>query len=640
MRFTLLLLLAILWLPVFSQVCLNQASVSSPININNDTSGLTISDQRITGNGNLIKLTDCKNITITHCILGPSLNYEAIVLERCANITITNCIFKDNGNGVYAYQCSGRIKIINNQFSDVQYFLSRGQFVQFNSCWGPGNEISDNVGENIWGSSSSEDLISMVSSNGTQASPILIQRNKLRGGGPGSDTIEGKGCGGIMTGDVGGSYITVEDNLLVNPGQYGIAIAGGTNISLLRNKVYAQVSPINNIGIYIWNQYPYPCGTHLVQDNSVTYYKKDNTSSPYWPAGNCSPVTEVNNNFCTADSCSLTLNAGILPQRLLCPELSAYYKFNDNWNDETGSGLTIIPDKTFIIDPCDGNGGAANFNGAAQFLNIPHSDWLKPSSQKISVSCWIRPSDLTGLKGIARSQDANGWDNGWRIILIDGNLNARITTTQGATEIWAGGLTAGIWNHVVVTYDGSNLKGYVNGVLKNSSALGGKILYGTQGVDMAIGLSNGDYYFNGLIDEFKIYSGDLTGDEILQDYNSSSPNFNTANTGCGTSANQTVTHIANLNGTNQQPNNTVLYNNSKKTIDIVTNPGPILRGQPNGVTLTALSYELYNNAGQLIQKGKVNSQNFSVDAKNLPFGIYYLGLNSGQSRTVKKVLIY
>jgi hypothetical protein len=43
-----------------------------------------------------------------------------------------------------------------------------------------------------------------------------------------------------MTGDSGGAYIVVKDNILVDPSQYGIAIAGGHHIQILDNKVFGK----------------------------------------------------------------------------------------------------------------------------------------------------------------------------------------------------------------------------------------------------------------------------------------------------------------------------------------------------------------------------------------------------------------
>src|SRR5688500_12272854 len=47
---------------------------------------------------------------------------------------------------------------------------------------------------------------------------------------------------------------------------------------------------------------------------------------------------------------------------------------------------------------------------------------LRPSLQKITISFWIYPETLSGLQGLVRGPDGNGWTNGWRMILNEGNV--------------------------------------------------------------------------------------------------------------------------------------------------------------------------------------------------------------------------
>jgi len=62
----------------------------------------------------------------------------------------------------------------------------------------------------------------------------FVRGNWIRGGGPSTSG------GGINIGDYGGSYQITENNILVNPGQYGIGISGGNNMIMRNNKVYGK----------------------------------------------------------------------------------------------------------------------------------------------------------------------------------------------------------------------------------------------------------------------------------------------------------------------------------------------------------------------------------------------------------------
>ena len=143
----------------------------------------------------------------------------------------------------------------------------------------------NNKGENFMGESDPEDLISLYASSGTAASPIRISGNMFRGGGP-SDS-----GGGIMAGDNGGGYVIIENNSLLNPGQYGIAIAGGHDIKILNNKIYAKQQSFTNNPLYVWAQQGAGCSNNTVTGNYVNWTDRDGNQNRGWNAGNCGSTT-------------------------------------------------------------------------------------------------------------------------------------------------------------------------------------------------------------------------------------------------------------------------------------------------------------------------------------------------------------
>ena len=80
-------------------------------------------------------------------------------------------------------------------------------------------------------------------------------------------------------------------------------------------------------------------------------------------------------------------------------------------------------------------------------------------------------------------------------------------------------LSANIWNHLVGTYDGTTLRIYVDGVLAGSTVAVGTIDATT--LDSLIGVHNSlaTNFFNGLLDDVRIYNRALSNDEIKQLYN-------------------------------------------------------------------------------------------------------------------------
>jgi parallel beta-helix repeat protein len=241
---------------------------------------ITISGKAISGgSAPLIKLTNCYNIHITGNRLSNSSNV-GIYLYNCNNITIDNNFFTKVSTGVYADHTQGGIIVNNNQFLNMQGPFPRGQFVQFNNVKGPGSSISNNRGENIIGQSYAEDAISLYQSEGTASSPLVIKGNWIRGGGPSASG------GGIMLGDNGGSYLYASDNILVNPGQFGMAISGGNHITIVNNSIYGKQQSFTNVGIYVNDIGGWKTSDCKVTNNKVRYYNKVNYQNNAWLSPN------------------------------------------------------------------------------------------------------------------------------------------------------------------------------------------------------------------------------------------------------------------------------------------------------------------------------------------------------------------
>ncbi len=258
--------------------------------------------------GNNLMFNNCKDITIRNCYFGAS-SLEAVSIEKSSNITIENNLFANNKNGVYALMATGGIVIRNNQFVNIKGQEPRGQYIQLDTCTGAGYIIENNKGECWPGESNPEDLISIYKSRGTETSPIIIRNNIFRGGGPSSSG------GGIMTGDHDGGFVIVENNILVDPGQYGIAAAGGNNIIIRDNKIFGRLQNFTNVGIYAWAQAGAPCSAIVIENNNINFTRGingDNEKYNLWDAKNCNTITGMASNRFT-----LTLEELKLPLHLI-----------------------------------------------------------------------------------------------------------------------------------------------------------------------------------------------------------------------------------------------------------------------------------------------------------------------------------
>ena len=261
-------------------------------------------------NKDLIALYSCENVIIRNNKFGSATVKLAIYLDGCKNVTIIDNTFENVQTGLVAHNSQG-IKFEYNDATNIVGPLKGGEKIgnmaRFDKVFGTGNSISYNVCENFPGESSPEDIINVNQSIGTSASPIMVKGNWLRGGGPSTSG------GGILLGDVGGAYQVAENNIVVDPGQYGIAIAGGNNIALRNNKIFSSKKSYNNVGLYAANWYESlgKSSNITVANNTVNYTNKDGKLNNFWYAGNVEPISGKETNRYDSG-----LNASVLPTKI------------------------------------------------------------------------------------------------------------------------------------------------------------------------------------------------------------------------------------------------------------------------------------------------------------------------------------
>jgi hypothetical protein len=267
---------------------------SGPITL---TAGQVVTGLHVTNpNGPCITGVAVSNVRITNNRIGPcgpTATGVGIELYQSASVRVDHNAFDDVASALYALQATNDVVFQQNLVTRVRGPGPRGQMVQFDKVSGGGHKIMCNVSDQTSPGylNGPEDHISIYQSSGTATSPIEVAANKLRGGGPSTSG------GGIVAGDAGGQHVRARDNILVDPGQYGFAIAGGQNFNFLRNRVYAATAfAWSNIGAYVWAQDASACYGHEVRGNHV-FYQNGLGSNPYWNAGNCGTVAGEPDNL-------------------------------------------------------------------------------------------------------------------------------------------------------------------------------------------------------------------------------------------------------------------------------------------------------------------------------------------------------
>lgn len=175
-------------------------------------------------------------------------------------------------------------------------------------------------------------------------------------------------------------------------------------------------------------------------------------------------------------------------------------------------------------------GSSLKFDGNDDYVLIPNADNLN-LTDKITIMAWAKTNENKTAK-IAQKGDYDGhgiWQdkwNGWK-------CGIRLSTNNSHSINWGNGIPVfGEWYHIALTYDGSIIKLFVNGQLKNTKSVTGTLKINSR--NFSIGSDNGSQkFFNGNIDDVRIYGNALSQTEIQEIYNDGQNSGNTDTDGDG-----------------------------------------------------------------------------------------------------------
>lgn len=168
------------------------------------------------------------------------------------------------------------------------------------------------------------------------------------------------------------------------------------------------------------------------------------------------------------------------------------------------------------------------FTFSDDYITTPNLNSIIPSSNEVhSVELWVYPTDNGVLVQYNNTTTPNSGYHFSAIELVGGNLEVALWSLSGIISTGNIGVVSfNQWHQIVLTYNGSVCKGYIDGVFKGSVNVS---FYSPQDISgtfyMNFGYrdttSQGDGTdFNGRFGIMRIYNKVLTDVEVLSNYNS------------------------------------------------------------------------------------------------------------------------
>ena len=202
---------------------------------------------------------------------------------------------------------------------------------------------------------------------------------------------------------------------------------------------------------------------------------------------------------------------------------STVYDTSGNGNDGTVTGATEKSATYCKVGRC------YQFDGSSDYITVAHDSTVGPTTT-LTASAWFKTSDKSVNSRIISKTQAGAFS-------ISLNEDSACTASTLCFAMYVSGdayytaeyavslLNNDQWYHVAVTYDGTDLKLYLDGMLVDTTTQAGTI--GTSGAPVCIGSEAGasdctaGNYFVGYIDEVKIFDRALTQREISMEMGSS-----------------------------------------------------------------------------------------------------------------------
>lgn len=212
----------------------------------------------------------------------------------------------------------------------------------------------------------------------------------------------------------------------------------------------------------------------------------------------------------------------------------AYFKMNDDAattdvidDSLNGNDGTLAVANSEDINTAGKLNGTLEFDGAAEFITVPDIAAYN-STEVLSVFLWVNPGTHGDNEQFVSKGSPGGtleWAIGItgsagptaRLKVIISDDGTAITSKYTNSRV----LSTGTWKHIGFTFERGELKIYVNGAeVTSTTDVGSAATLHNDTGDILIGKYDTTNFFDGLLDDIRIYKTTLSVTEIAQLYNS------------------------------------------------------------------------------------------------------------------------
>lgn len=203
--------------------------------------------------------------------------------------------------------------------------------------------------------------------------------------------------------------------------------------------------------------------------------------------------------------------------------LVANYSFSGDANDTSGyenNGL-VVGGATLTTDRFGQTNSAYHFNGIDQYISITNRPYLDINQTTgFTISTWFKftGSNNDGQMALIDKHAYEGWGIEIDFTSNPDNLGFFTRTSQAWVPDNLGNTPLpqdGEWHHLAGTVLGGNLKFYLDGSLQYDVTFGGIVKNDSSNLILGAN-SRWGRYFQGDLDEVRIYNQALSGQEIGQ----------------------------------------------------------------------------------------------------------------------------